>query len=323
MVKNNFDILRIILALIVFYMHMGTLAGIDVLSKLPGELAVKCFFVVSGYLIVKSYLRHGDLLAYAKARFFRIYPLYFVVVSLCFIVGYLNYSLSFIDYLTVGALKYLISNYLFANFLAPLLPEMFIGNVTSAVNGALWTIKVEVMFYLSVPFIYGFLNQYVDNKKLTALLAIFSTFFYYAIGYLIENHSLHHSFNNQLPSMMLFFMVGAFFNFMDLSFLRVSHLILIIPLLFVLKEFHPIYAVLVGLFVYIVAYVVKPIKVSDKIGDVSYGIYIWHFPVIQLLIMHGFFENIYAGFILSSLLVVLLALGSWHFIESKLVHKPS
>lgn len=322
MAKNNFDILRITLSLVVFYMHMGNLANIELLSKLPGGLAVKCFFVVSGYLIVKSYLRNGNIQTYSKARFLRVYPLYFIVVSLCFLLGYLNYSYSFYEYLNEGALKYLLSNYFLSNFLAPSLPDMFVHNTHTAVNGALWTIKVEVMFYISVPLIYGYLNKYVGNKKITVIIAILSTIFYYLLSYLIEKYSFPHSLNNQLPSLMVFFMVGSLFNFVNVSFLKVRHLLLVIPLLFLFKDVYLLYAILVGAFVYIVANVVKPIKVSNKIGDLSYGIYIWHFPVLQFFVMYGFFSNIYVGFIGASTVVLLMAFGSWHLVESKLIHRP-
>lgn len=321
MIKNNFDILRISLAIIVFYMHMGSLADISILTMLPGKFAVHCFFVVSGYLIVKSYLRSRDVRTYFMSRFLRIYPLYFIVVSLCFVLGYLNYSQDFSSYMTFGAFNYLTANYFFANFLAPTLPELFLSNKSSVINGALWTIKVEVMFYLSVPIIYGFLTRYLEAKKLTLIFAMLSVLFYYIMGYFIDNYSVHHSLNNQLPSLMVFFMVGAYFNFADLSFLKVWHLLVLLPLLVIFYSVYPIYAILVGLFVYIVVNVISPVKVSDKIGDVSYGIYIWHYPVIQFFVMHNFYENTYIGVLLSSLAVTLMALGSWHFIESKLVRK--
>jgi len=320
--KNNFDILRIVLATTVFYAHMGVLAGIDLLKNFPSGIAVQGFFIVSGYLIVKSYLRNSNITTYVKSRFFRIYPLYFIVISFCFIISYFNYSSSFYNYMNDGALKYLISNYFFANFLAPSLPEMFTENGMSAVNGSLWTLKIEVMFYISVPIIYGFFNRYINNYALTVLIAVISIVSYYYIEYLVEKYGFSSSLNHQLPSMMLFFMIGAIFNFANLSFLKDYHLIFLIPLLFWFKDIYILSALLVGAFVYIIAFVIKPIKVSNKIGDVSYGIYIWHFPIIQIFVMYGFFENIYIGFTLSTITVALMATCSWHFIESKLVHKP-
>ena len=320
--KNNFDILRIVLATTVFYAHMGALAGIDLLKNLPSGIAVQGFFIVSGYLIVKSYLRNSNITTYIKSRFFRIYPLMFVVISFCFIIGYLNYPSSFYDYMNDGALKYLISNYSFANFLAPSLPGMFTENEITAVNGSLWTLKVEVMFYISVPIIYGFFNRYINNHALTILIAVISIASHYLIGYLVEKHGFSSSLHNQIPSMMLFFMVGAMFNFANLEFLKGHHLIFLIPLLFLFKDIYILSALLVGAFVYIIAFSIKPVKVSNKIGDVSYGIYIWHFPIIQIYVMYGFFENIYIGFVLSTITVALMATCSWHFIESKLIHKP-
>ncbi|MBV7260600.1 acyltransferase [Photobacterium sp. WH24] len=321
MANNNFDFLRIALAVTVFYMHMGILADIDLLSYLPGEFSVKCFFVISGYLIVKSFIRNPEIFSYYRSRFFRIYPLYFIVVSVCFVFGYLNYSQSFEAYMNGGAEKYLLSNYIFANFLASTLPGLFENNAMAVVNGSLWTIKVEVMFYISVPIIYGYLNKYLQERILTCVIAVFSLLSYYVIGHLVETYGLNASLNNQLPSLMLFFMVGAFFNFYNFSFLNKSHLLFIIPLLFLMDDFYLLYSLLVGSFVYIVAFVIKPIVIRKEIGDISYGIYLWHFPVIQVVIMYGLFDNLYVGFAIASISVFSLSLFSWHFIESKLIKK--
>lgn len=321
MVKNNFDIIRILLAVMVFYFHMGILASNDFLSLFPGTFAVECFFVISGYLIVKSYVRRKDIWFYTKSRFLRIYPLYFLIITLFFIIGYLNYSSNFTDYINDGAGKYLVYNYVFANFLQPSLPELFSDNIKNVVNGSLWTIKIEVMFYLSVPIIYGFFTRYINEKSLTVLLAVSSVIFYYVMGHFVDEYGLNKSLNNQLPSVMVFFMVGAFFNFYTPKFLNAYYLLAVFPLLYLFHDIYLIYPILVGTLVYIASFHVKPIGVSKRIGDLSYGIYIWHFPILQLVILFGFFDNLLIGALLSSILVFTSAFLSWHLLESKLIRK--
>ncbi|PSV25354.1 acyltransferase [Photobacterium sp. GB-72] len=319
MVKNNFDVLRIFLAVLVFYFHIGIETQNEYLMYVPGGLAVHCFFVISGYLIVKSYLKRKSLSTYVKSRFLRIYPLYFIVITTAFIFGYFHYSGSFIDDINNGAGKYLASNYVFANFLHPTLPGLFENNFQPFVNAALWTIKIEVMFYICVPIIYGVLNKKLDNKKLTILLGLVSICCFYTVQYFIEYHGLPASINRQLPSMLVFFMLGAYWNFAEPKFLRLWHLLILIPIVFFLQSWFVIYAFAVSFIVYVIVFKLKPIAVSKRIGDISYGIYIWHFPILQTLIMYGFFKNIYQGTAIATVLVFSFAMISWHFIESKLV----
>lgn len=251
--------------------------------------------------LLSEFKKH--LSTYVKSRFLRIYPLYFIVITTAFIFGYLHYSDSFASYLDNGAAKYLASNYLLANFLQPTLPGLFEHNFQPFVNASLWTIKIEVMFYVCVPIIYGLLNKKLDNKKLTIVLGVLSVGCFYLVQYLIEYHGLPASINRQLPSMLVFFMLGAYWNFSEPKFLKPWHLLLLNPAILFLQSWFVIYA----------------FAVSKRIGDISYGIYIWHFPILQTLIMYGFFENIYEGAAIATVLVFSFAMFSWHFIESKLV----
>ncbi|MCG3864986.1 MULTISPECIES: acyltransferase [unclassified Photobacterium] len=319
MVKNNFDILRILLAVLVFYFHIGIETQNEYLMYVPGGLAVHCFFVISGYLIVKSYLKRKHLPTYVKSRFLRIYPLYFIVITTAFIFGYCHYSDSFIDYLSNGAGKYLASNYLLVNFLQPTLPGLFENNFQPFVNASLWTIKIEVMFYVCVPIIYGVLNKKLDNKKLTVLLGLASVCCFYTVQYLIKHHEVPASINRQLPSMLVFFMLGAYWNFAEPKFLKAWHLLILLPVVLFLQNWFVIYAFAVSFIVYVIVFKLKLITISKRIGDISYGIYIWHFPILQTLIMYGFFKNIYQGAAIATVLVFSFAMLSWHFIESKLV----
>ncbi len=322
MVKNNFNLLRIILALSVFYYHMGYLGGnMPFWNYFPGEFAVRGFFVISGYLIVKSYLKPKSLRIYAKSRFLRIYPLYFMIIVLMFVVGYIHYSDGFVSYIQAGAGKYLFYNLIFLNWLQPSLPQLFIHGVIPSVNGALWTIKVEVMFYISVPIIYGIFARYINKKYLTILLMVASILCYYLTKYLITHYALNSHYLVQLPQTLVFFMVGAFFNFYKFNFLKPVYLILILPLLYYTSHVYFIYPFVVGAFIYIVAFQLKHVSIHKRIGDPSYGIYVIHFPLMQMLVMLGFFQNYMVGLLISTGLILILSSLSWHLIESKLLHK--
>lgn len=154
--RNNFDLLRLLFAVTVLLVHSYGLSGFRQLSIftdfLSSTVAVKAFFVVSGFLIFMSYERSSSIASYAKKRFRRIYPAYFTVVMLCAIGLIIVSSKSAGDYFSFDWIKYIYTNLAFLNFLQPTLPGVFDSNKISAVNGALWTLKIEAMFYLTVPF---------------------------------------------------------------------------------------------------------------------------------------------------------------------------
>ena len=154
--RNNFDLLRFLFAFIVMLVHSYVLSdaeNLSILSKVfSSEIAVKSFFVVSGFLIFMSYENSRGLRNYFEKRMRRIYPAYFTIVALCALLGSLLSVHSLRDYFsTLGLYQYLVANLVFLNFVHPDLPGLFTGNTLHAVNGALWTLKIEVLFYLSVP----------------------------------------------------------------------------------------------------------------------------------------------------------------------------
>ncbi len=314
---NNFDIIRIALALIVLFYHAGVLSGHTYFSMFPGSFAVQAFFIVSGYLITRSYIVNNDIKKYVKSRLLRVCPLYFFVILLSFLLGLLVSDLSFYNYVNNGGFDYLIYNLLFLNFLKPSLPGVFDESI---INGSLWTLKIEVLFYLTVPFLFGFLNRWFQRPKVILLIGITSIISYYLIGFFISKYSLPPSLNNQLPSLMSYFMVGAMFNYVVL--INRIRLLLVPSLLLLLLGFNPItQPILVGLVIYILAFNVPIFKISKRVGDISYGIYLWHFPVIQALIFYGFYDNVYFGVLLSLCLVLLLSYLSWHVIEKRVLNR--
>ena len=325
--ENNFDILRITLAMIVVFYHMGNLNDVSWLYAFPGHLAVECFFVISGFLITQSYLRNNDLRTYFKARFLRVYPLYFIVITTSFLVGALITSFSFKEYFINGGGVYLLSNLTFLNFIDPALPGVFesSNHIRPAVNGALWTLKLEVMFYCAVPIIYGYLTQYFSIKKLTVFFGGASVFFYYIMAFLIEKYGLMYALNRQLPSLLCFFMLGAWMSFSIKKNYKIIYLfpLAIIYLFFIDQKVFWLQPIAVGVFTYTLLFLLPSIRVPKSIGDISYGIYIWHYPIIQFYISKGFFENIIFGVVLTLCSVLPLAYISWHLIEKNLVKRRS
>ena len=149
--KNNFDILRLILAILVYFAHWNTLSvqNIEIfIFKLSG-FAVDMFFVVSGFLIFWSYENDQNNRNFYIKRFFRIFPLYafLIILQTLFFIG-------FSDGKVIEIVKYFVVNIFFLNFLAPSVGSALSGLEVNAINGSLWTLKNEVVFYLIVPLIF-------------------------------------------------------------------------------------------------------------------------------------------------------------------------
>lgn len=153
--NNNSDLIRFYLASIVLLVHSYALsqnaALAPLVQHLSSDLAVQAVFVVSGFLIFQSYERSRSLADYTSKRVRRIYPAYAAVILLATITGALITSVPWQQYFSGELLRYLAANLVFLNFLAPTLPGVFADNAIPVVNGALWTLKIEVSFYVCVP----------------------------------------------------------------------------------------------------------------------------------------------------------------------------
>jgi peptidoglycan/LPS O-acetylase OafA/YrhL len=119
--NNNFDLMRLLFAIIVCFVHVQTLSGFNELElitrTLSSSIAVKSFFVVSGFLIFMSYERSSSFKSYVIKRIRRIYPAYIVVVMLC-ALGFVVISSKSTNYFSLIWLKYLLANLRFLVYLS-------------------------------------------------------------------------------------------------------------------------------------------------------------------------------------------------------------
>ena len=323
-------------AAMVFLVHTHVLSGQPVLAPLStyfsSELAVKAFFVVSGFLVLMSYDRSTTVGEYAGKRVRRIYPAYATVVIACAVLGVLISRVPPAEYLD-GVGRYLLANLAFLNFLAPTLPGVFTGNPWTEVNGPLWTLKVEVMFYVSVPIIAWAAARFGRAATLAALYA-------FSVAYLAIMTRAAESTGNgfllqlsrQLPGQLAYFVAGAAGYYFADSFGRRWPLLLAaagtvygaiwigIPrdLQFALEP-----AALAVLVVY-AAVGLRYLGNFGRWGDFSYGIYIIHFPVVQTLVALGVFaRNPWLGFVVATFAVLALATLCWHFVERPFLRRSS
>lgn len=332
LIKNNFDLLRLAFAGIVCLVHISALSGFKTLNWLEAilssEFAVKAFFVVSGILIFMSYERSRSLKSYFEKRIRRIYPAYMTIVVASSLLLYMVSSYGFRNYFSVGWYKYLLANLAFLNFLHPNLPGVFDNNKVTAINGALWTLKIEVMFYLCVPLIVLLFRKFSKPSVMISIYLLSVLYSWILTQFAMKTGSESYLIlARQLPGQMTYFIAGAFiYYYMPFFEKYIRQLIFTAIAIIVFEHFYsspltdPIaVAVLVG-FLGLYGYVGN----FGKYGDFSYGVYIIHFPIIQTLVWSGWFSNTPYLFLLTVIVFTFLgAFAMWHLIEKRFLNRAS
>jgi peptidoglycan/LPS O-acetylase OafA/YrhL len=156
---NNIQLLRLVAAAAVMLFHSYVFTGRigdDPVWRATGTtdssvIGVECFFVLSGFLVTRSWLSRPGLAAFAAARVLRIYPALFVAVALSIVLAGASSAVPWaaffsspvtIDYAWNNALAWEIRN---------TLPGAFVANpYPAAVNGSLWTLPVELRLYVAI-----------------------------------------------------------------------------------------------------------------------------------------------------------------------------
>jgi peptidoglycan/LPS O-acetylase OafA/YrhL len=318
--SNNFDILRLLLATIVVLAHCHELSRESSLAWVPlianSRLAVEGFFAMSGCLIISSYERSPSIRGYLTKRARRILPAYWGALVFTIVLGVVFSKMTWFSFLmSPETWKYVAANISFLNFLHPSLPGLFAGNPQDAgVNGALWTIKIEVLFYLSVPVIVAACRKFGIWQTLGSLFVV-------SVIYrsLCEKYG-HLSLAVQLPGEICFFVVGALVFYHFNWFKDHPKFIWFITgccyLGFFITDWLVFRAIGTPLVAMSIGLLLPPYKGFTKYGDFSYGIYVLHCPIVQLFVALGIFRlmpNVALIFVM--LIVSILAFISWNLIE--------
>jgi peptidoglycan/LPS O-acetylase OafA/YrhL len=205
---NNFDLLRIFAATQVMIghgiAHLGIAAPawlLDLVHAFPG---VPIFFVISGFLISASWERSEGLVAYARNRALRIFPaLWCCVLATVLVTGAFGFSTLHRDGVAW-----------FGAQLAGLIytPEFLAGFGMGSYNGSLWTIPIELQFYVMLPVVYALLA--LRPGKGTARLALAWLAF---VGIGVAAHGLADSYAGAEPlayKLLRYSFVPQFFLFL-------------------------------------------------------------------------------------------------------------
>ncbi len=329
-VSNRFDLIRLVLAAGVFAYHAVALSAVNVGGPVEATLAqfaevcIQGFFIVSGALVAGSLDRSPSALDYAGKRIRRLYPAYAVIIL----------SPAAISFALIqegqGVLRYLGANLAFANFLEPNLPGLFAANRFTEVNGALWTLKIEVMFYIVLPLIFLVLSAF-RSLWWIVIIALYAAGEAWAwfVPQVIAG-GLGEMIARQLPGQMAFFAMGIVLWKMEPHIRRRWRIFVLPGMIFLAASItHPLLepfrAIALATLLAAIAFAPGPALSPARFGDISYGLYITHFPILQAMLAAGLLTSLGAPafFALATLLVVLSSLALWHLVEKPALRPSS
>jgi len=294
-------VMRYVLAMLIFLTHFCTLTGVGGNIPYVSPMAVGGFFALSGYLMAASYLSHPGVGRYLRGRCRRILPAYWSVVLLGAVGLVAVSTLPAGEYFGSGHFwRYVAVNLGFANFLEPTLPGVFADNPITAVNGSLWTMKVEWFLYLTIPVVIPLLRGRSARRILLTLGAVYllSALYRYGCTALYERtgRDIFNILTRQFGGMLMYFYAGVLvYYYYDVLtqwrwWLVGASLVSLITLCD--REW---YSLLVEpLAVSVVVLGVSLIEASNAQAgggwrlryllrdNISYNIYLVHFPVMQV-----------------------------------------
>ncbi len=324
---NNLGAVRTLSAALVVVGHSFALLGIPS----PGwygwpiqAFAVMGFFVISGYLVSESWVRDPHLGRFLMRRGLRILPgLAAVLVLSMLVLGPIFTRLPLPEYLRHPGTW----AHLWGLAMAPtyVLPGVFVGLPVPVVNGALWSLPIEVAMYLLVP-LYAWPRLMVWRRVLLPALLVATAVASFLFTVVYDHQVQPVVWASSIPfglRYMWFFVLGAAVRLYGLErFLNTQAAMLLLAGLGVIGGAPWVVAALVmGVAPYaLLSFGLTRAPLLGWVGrraDVSYGIYLWGFPVQQALI--AVFGVSIGPLLLTAVglpLAALMGFLSWHLIES-------
>ncbi len=333
---NNFNLIRFIAASMVLVTHSFALVTgspeseplRDTLGMTLGSIAVDIFFVTSGFLITSSFVSRNNLLAFAWARMLRIYPALIVALLIStFIIGLLFTNNPKLDYLTnIQTYKYFIRNSLLFFGIEHTLPGVFAdAPYKNAVNGSLWTLPYEVKMYTLLALFLCFLTfagkhlKLISNSRGIFFIAFASVVVHMAINFAPQLEL----FNEKFIRLFSMFFFGAAV-YLWAGKIKLSHKLFTLGAIALAiatldkSAFFIVYCVSLPYLLFYIAYVPGgPVRQFNRLGDFSYGMYIYAFPIQQMIATLHPETSITKMIAYSFILTLLCSVLSWNLIEKK------
>lgn len=322
--SNNYDFLRVAAAVCVVISHQFALFGLPEPLVLHyqtlGGFGVLVFFSISGYLVGHSWDSDPNFFRFASRRLLRIWPAYILIVLLCaLLVGPIFTSDSLGEYFKNPITWSYFKNLIFV--FQPFLPGVFSGSPVAYVpNGVYWTLPIEMFCYLLVAML-GIVGL-MRFKWLVLALTVGVSYWYY----------LHYDAQAVITNggeRYYYVQYGTFFFYGVLLRKFRNHWVdqalgVLIALLLLSSLLYLCGAELLALFVFL-PYAINAfgevstpfIRGFGRFGDVSYGMYIFAFPIQQIVLTLLGRQNYFAEKLMLVIVCTAAAsLLSWRYLES-------
>ena len=333
---NNLNILRLIFALFVIISHTYPISGTpgaDWLATASGgqimfsSLGVDGFFIISGFLIFNSFKYRESNIDYIWKRCIRIFPGLAIVLLITVLIGCFFSSSTFYEYFWLtGSVKTYILNNLSLYNLQPSMSDVFATNkLPGTINGSLWTLIYEFTLYFLLML--SGVGRYLPKKLgqlLTAIIVIVCA--YMTMNYretLITEEffwGLNLYYVIYFSSLYFYGSLLASFKFNESKQLSLYCILSGLGLLLaiILDQYLLMAHLLLPVFIISLSYAYVP-KISIayyRIGDLSYGVYIYGFLVQQTL-MYFYDFSLLMLMLFSCIISLVCGYLSWTLIESR------
>jgi peptidoglycan/LPS O-acetylase OafA/YrhL len=335
---NGVTLLRLGFALLVVFGHAWEVGGYgpDPAQRAAGvtcgEIGVNAFFALSGFLVTQSWLRSRSAQGYFWRRILRIFPGFWVCLlatgfGLFPWLWARQHGVRWQDAFTQAPfLGYVAHNALLWIRQATIGDLFATQPATGMANGALWSLFPEFLCYVGVVAA-GLLGCFASRRKVLLWLAAAIAFTIHAGGSMALARLSGHARDTvwylwRLDTQATFFVVGAlgcvYAGRLRVGATRMLAGLLLLALALCLHRYGWFAPLLLPFAVFQAASLI-PGAWLDRIGDYSYGIYVYHYPLQQALVFLGCGTLGCASFFgLTLALVLPVAAASWHWVE-----KPS
>ena len=338
--RNNFDALRLLAAVSVIFSHSFLIAEgsqnnewlilLTGNQSIMGLTGVFVFFAISGFLVTQSFEQTANPLHYLVKRCLRIFPGLFVVTALsAFVLGPLVTDLPLASYLSLPEpFAYVIGNTLLDQTVHELPEVSFVKNpVGLEVNGSLWTLRLEFTMYLMVLAL-GLMRLLTARAAL--LLLVFGVAcLHFGMLDPLEKWGWFFQLLSGWGWLVGFFAAGMLlYKLRDtrifdgrIALLALAGLVLSVPL----RQFIPLFPIFgCYLALWLALNPNLPVVPAARFGDLSYGLYIYGWPVEETVMwLSGGRAQWWQVFLIAVPSASVLAFLSWHLVERPMLRlKP-
>ena len=331
--NNNFNSLRILAASLVVFSHSYALSIHPDAQPLWrdfqttfGKIAVDIFFFASGYLVYGSLQRSKTNLRYVLSRLVRIYPLLIVTILLtALIIGPITSKNTLVEYLQqLQVYKYILLNSTLIG-LSDSLPGVFEKNpFPESVNGVIWTLYLEVRLYF---ILLGFHIFNKASKRFLPFLKFKNSFTTILIILSFISICIYYHQDNINWRLSFLFFMGVIFKEKSISIRSNLLLILSLATIIVTSILNPNYLddvifLSIPIIIHSLAFMnLGLLSRLNNIGDPSYGLYLFHFPIQQTILneFNSFINAPIPLFIVSFVIATGIAFLSYNYFEKPIL----